>query len=95
MSALSPELSETVALEALGWLVRNEALLPVFLGSSGASLADVKAGAGEASFQASVLDFVLMDDAWVTECAAAIDRAPEMLMRARACLPGAEQVNWT
>jgi hypothetical protein len=47
-------------------------LVEVFLGSSGASLDDLRARAAEPEFLASVLDFILMDDAWVLECADAL-----------------------
>ena len=59
------ESAETVGVQALGWLAGNDELLPVFLGSTGASLDDLRAGAGDAAFLGSVLDFVMMDDAWV------------------------------
>ena len=37
--------AETVGLHALAWLAGNEDLLPVFLGSTGASETDVRSGA--------------------------------------------------
>ena len=46
--SLSPEAAETLALQALAWLVSNDELLPVFLGATGASEADLRARAGEA-----------------------------------------------
>ena len=36
--SLSPEAAETLALQALAWLVSNDELLPVFLGATGAIL---------------------------------------------------------
>jgi hypothetical protein len=66
------ELAETAALGALGWLVSRQDLLEVFLGSTGAGPEDLKARAAEPEFLASVLDFILMDDAWVMDCATAI-----------------------
>lgn len=87
--------AETLALQALGWLAGNDALLPVFLTATGASLADIRARAGEAQFLGSVLDFVLQDDAWVLDCAAASCAPPEALAAARRALPGGEAVHWT
>lgn len=87
--------AETVGLRALGWLAANEELLPVFLGASGASLDDLRSGAGDAAFLGSVLDFVLMDDAWVVAFCDAAGLGYEAPMRARAALPGGGEVHWT
>jgi hypothetical protein len=87
--------AETVGVQALGWLAGNDELLPVFLGSTGASLDDLRAGAGEPAFLGSVLDFLMMDDAWVVAFCDATGMAYEAPMRARAALPGGGQVHWT
>ena len=54
-----------------------------------------RAGASDPVFLGSVLDFILMDDAWVIEFSEAAGIAPEKLGRARQALPGGEAVNWT
>lgn len=87
--------AEIRALEVLGWLVGNEELLPVFLGASGASEADLRAGASDPAFLGSVLDFILMDDSWVVEVCDAITAPYTDIFEARQALPGGEQVNWT
>ncbi|MEQ6248539.1 DUF3572 domain-containing protein [Sulfitobacter sp. HNIBRBA3233] len=87
--------AETIALQALGWLVANDDLLPVFLGATGASEADLRSSAGSPAFLAAVLDFLLMDDAWIIACADDIAIAPERLAEARRALPGGEGVHWT
>lgn len=92
---MQQEFAETRALQALAWLASQEELFPVFLGNTGASEADLRARAGEAEFLASVLDFLMMDDAWVVDCAAALGWAPEDLIRIRAFLPGGDLPNWT
>lgn len=86
--------AETLALQALGWLVGQDDLLPVFLGSTGAGLDSLAAGARDPVFLASVLDFLLMDDAWVMACADGIGCAYPALAAARAALPGAAP-HWT
>lgn len=88
------ESAETLALGALAWLVANEDLLPVFLGASGATLDDLKASAGDGAFLASVLDFILMEDAWVVACCDAQGLPYPALMEARSALPGAP-IHWT
>ncbi len=89
------EAAETLALQALAWLAGNDDLFPVFLGASGASADDLAANAGQPAFLASVLDFVLTDDAWVTAFCDEVGLAYDAPMRARAVLPGGEQINWT
>ncbi|MCT8159586.1 DUF3572 domain-containing protein [Pseudoruegeria sp. SHC-113] len=92
---MTPDNAQVLALQALGWLASNDDLLPVFLGASGASLTDVRARAAEPEFLASVLDFLLMDDAWVIGFCADCNLPNEALMQARAALPGGGQVHWT
>ena len=87
--------AETVGLRALAWLTGNDELLPVFLGSTGAGLDDLRAGAGDPAFLGSVLDFLTMDDAWVVAVCDAEGRAYETPMRARAALAGGGDVHWT
>jgi hypothetical protein len=89
------EAAETVGVQALGWLAGNDELLPVFLGSTGASLDDLRAGAGDAAFLGSVLDFVMMDDAWVVAFCDSVGIAYTVPMQARAALPGGAVTHWT
>jgi len=89
------EAAETLALEALGWIVGQEELLPVFLGATGASEMDVRARAADPEFLASVLDFLCMDDVWVTGFCDTSGRSYTDPMAARAALPGGEAVHWT
>lgn len=92
---MSPDRAATVALLALGWLAGNEALAPVFLGATGASADDLRARVDDPAFLASVLEFVTMDDAWITAFCDANGLRYEEPLAARYALPGAEQVHWT
>ena len=89
------ESAEVLGLQVLGWLASEEELLPVFQGSSGASEEDIRVGARDAVFLGAVLDFVMMDDAWVVRCCDTLGVSYDSLMQARQVLPGGEQVNWT
>ncbi|MDX8351013.1 DUF3572 domain-containing protein [Cognatiyoonia sp. IB215182] len=92
---MGPEQAQIIALKALGWLAGTEELCSVFLGSTGGSADDLREQASDPSFQASVLEFLTMDDAWVVAFCDAHDLAYDQPLRARYALPGAEQVNWT
>ncbi len=87
--------AETIGLQALGWLVSNEELLPVFLGATGASETDVRGAVNDPEFLGSVLDFILMDDSWVVACCDVHNVPYEQLYEARQCLPGGGNVHWT
>ena len=92
---MTPDAAQIIALQALGWLAGHDELLPVFLGSTGCSAADLAAAADSAEMQASILDFVTMDDAWVRQFCEAHALPYDAPLRARQALPGAEQVHWT
>lgn len=92
---MSPEMAETTALRALEWLVANDELLPIFMGSSGLDQDSLRASATDSEFLSSVLDFLLMDDQWVTSVCDRLNLPYEQLMQARMALPGGAQIHWT
>lgn len=92
---MKQEQAEVVGLQALAWLIGNDDLCPVFLGASGASVEDLKTRAGDADFLASVLDFILLDDAHVTGFCDANGLSYNVPMIAMHSLPGQEVPNWT
>lgn len=87
--------AELRALGVLEWLVGNEELFPVFLSATGASESDLRIRAGEPEFLGSVLDFLMLDDAWVMAYCDPGGLAYETPMRARQALPGGGDVSWT
>jgi hypothetical protein len=95
MTPLARESAELLATQALAWLVGNDDLLPVFLGTSGAGETDIRARARDPEFLGSVLDFLLMDDAWISAFCDSANYTYDQPMRARAALPGGAQTNWT
>ncbi|WP_108815327.1 DUF3572 domain-containing protein [Loktanella sp. Alg231-35] len=92
---MTAEQAELIALKGLAWLATNEELCPVFLGASGGSVDDMRDRATDPAFQAAVLDFITMDDAWVIAFCDSIDLGYDQPLRARYALPGAESVHWT
>ncbi len=93
--SISTDSAETLALNALGWLVGNEDLLPVFLGATGASAQDLKDRAVETEFLTSVLDFLLLDDAWIVGFCDASSVPYELPGQARSVLTGEAETHWT
>lgn len=92
---LTADAAETVAVQALGWMVRQDDLFGIFLGSSGAGVDDVRAGASNPDFLGFVLDFLLSrEDDLLAFCTDA-DISPDLPARARAALPGGALPNWT
>jgi len=92
---MSQEAAETVGLQCLTWLIGNDDLLPVFMGATGASEDDLRSGAGNPEFLGSLLDFLMLDDAWVIAFCTTQNLPNDTPMRARAALPGGGEVNWT
>lgn len=87
--------AETLALKALSWLAGDQDLLAVFMGSTGVGAEEMAARAMEPEFLGSVLDFILMDDAWVVAFCDAAGLRYDAPMQARAALPGGEALHWT
>lgn len=92
---ISANSAETLALDALGWLVGNEELLPVFLGATGASAQDLRDRAGETEFLTSVLDFLMLDDAWIVGFCDAKSVPYDLPGQARSVLTGESETHWT
>ena len=92
---MNGERAQVIGLQALAWLVGNDELCPIFLGSTGGSADDLRGGASDPAVLAAVLDFITMDDAWVISFCDSAGLAYEDPLHARHALPGAEQVHWT
>lgn len=92
---MNEDLAETRALGVLGWIAAEETLLPVFLGATGTTEADLRQRAGDPVFLAAVMDFLMLDDVWVIDCATALGWHPEEVMQIRAALPGGDLPHWT
>lgn len=87
--------AEALALQALGWIAGNEDMLATFLGATGVAPADLRQRLHEPDFLASVLDFLLMDDAWVMGFCDACGMDYGAPRRARVALPGASVADWS
>ncbi|RLJ60545.1 uncharacterized protein DUF3572 [Litoreibacter meonggei] len=92
---MTPQNAEEIALSALGWIAASDDLMGVFLGATGSSLEIVRAQASDPAFLGSVLDFMLMDDSWVSEFCDANSLDYRQPMIARQLLPGGDVPYWT
>lgn len=92
---MKQDFAETIGMQALAWLAGHDELLPVFLGATGAGLDEIKARAGDPDLLASVLDFVCMDDAWISDFTASAGLSRDQPMMARQILSGAAGMHWT
>lgn len=92
---MSSSEAEATALKGLTWLIAHEDLRGVFMNASGLAEDDLRARLGEPEFLGAVLDFILMDDAWVMEFCDSQQLPYAALAEARMALPGGQNVNWT
>ncbi len=92
---MTTDRAEEIGARALAWLAADPELLGVFMGASGLSPDDLRSTAGGADLPGAVLDFLLMDDAWVVGFCDAEGLAYEVPMQARMALPGGAQTHWT
>ena len=88
-------MAETVAIQALGWMAGQEDVMGLFLGATGATVDDLRQGAGDPAFLGALLDFLMQQDAWIIAFCDAAGLPYEAPMRARAALPGGAQTHWT
>jgi hypothetical protein len=80
---------ETLALQALAFLVEDEERLSRFLGLTGMELTTLRQVATDKAALGAVLDYLLNWEPLLVEFAATLDLPPETILRARHDLPGA------
>ena len=89
------ERAETVALNALNWLLSNDDLRPLFLNASGADEAALRSAANDPSQSVAVLDFLAMEDSWIIEFCDSLGLEYTEPLRARSVLSGDSDMHWT
>lgn len=89
------ESAHVLGLQVLGWMAGRQEVIEGFLAQSGATAAQLRAEAQNPAMLRAVLDHVMLNDAWVLDCAAALGEPPEALGMARAVLGGGDRMNWT
>lgn len=92
---MEPDEASVVALRVLDWMAQADDMLGHFLSSSGMAPDDLRDNLADTQVQASILDFVLQDDAWVLAWAEHAQSSPEHILQARHALPGGTERHWT
>ena len=92
---MTPSQAETVALQALAHVVSDPDLSAAFMGPNGLAPHDLRAGASDPVFLASLLDFLCQRDDWVVSFCDAQGYPYDTPLQARYALPGAEETHWT
>ncbi|NHB78524.1 DUF3572 domain-containing protein [Rhodobacter sp. M37P] len=92
---MTPDMAQTLALQALAWIAAEDEIFPQFLAATGAGLAELRARACEAEFQAAVLDFLLQEDRWVVAFCDGHGHPYTAPLAARLALPGGAEMHWT
>lgn len=85
---MTTEQAETIALQALAFLVKNEELLNHFLTSSGLTPQDLKNRFREPELLGGILDAILAEDGVLLDFCNTMSLSPETLVMARRALPG-------
>src|SRR5438552_2864231 len=84
--------AETIALQALAFIVKDEELLTHFLTNSGLTPQDLKTRFRDPEILGGVLDTLLADDSVLLTFCNTLSLSPETLVLARRALPGANEV---
>ena len=92
---MNKEIAEIRALEVLTWVLSEDDLIQVFMGTTGASQDDLRSNTLNHEFLISILDFVLMDDSWVISCSKFMNIDPSQIQVIKMSLDGGQEVNWT
>jgi len=91
----SVDAAETLALNALGWLVADDDLVQSFSSASGAQPEMFAELATSRSFLVSLLEFLTSDDSRVLAFSSAAGVDPMMPVEALRQLQGRAGMNWT
>ena len=85
---MNTETAETIALQALAFLAKDEVLLQQLLASSGLTLDDLRTCYRNKEVLGGILDAVLQDDGTLLAFCKAASLSPHTLADARQALPG-------
>lgn len=90
---MNREQAETIALQALSFLAKDDELLGRFLASTGLTPQELKQHIREPEFLGGVLDAILADDNVLLEFCNVASLSPNTLIMARKALPGGYMID--
>lgn len=86
--------AETIALDALRFIVADEPTFSALQAQTGMGPEDLRTGASDPTVLGALLDFILDSDKRTMAFCEACELEPELPMRARTVLPGATSGVW-
>ncbi len=92
---MTPDRAETIALQALAWLIADKDLCGQFLAATGASAEALRDGLSDPAFLAAVLGFVTEVDDRIIALCDATGLGYDQPLRALHALPGQALPHWT
>lgn len=92
---MTEDQAQVLALKALGWMGGQDEILSGFLGASGMDVDSLKQSAGQSETLLAILDYLLSQDAWVSDFCKDEGVDSDAPMMARAALPGGAEMHWT
>ncbi len=87
------EQAETIALQALSFLARDDELLSRFLMTTGLTPQELKQRVREPDLLGGVLDAILADDTVLLGFCNATSLSPDTIVQARRALPGGYEIS--
>lgn len=91
---MQTEQAETIALDALRFIVADEPTFSALQAQTGMGPEDLRIGASDPQVLGALLDFILDNDKRTVAFCEACQLEPELPMRARTALPGATTGIW-
>jgi hypothetical protein len=85
---MEKEKAETIGLQALAFLVKDEEMLQRFLTASGLTPQELKSRFHDSDLLGGVLDMILSDDTVLLAFCNSASLSPESIIKARRALPG-------
>lgn len=95
MTQKTREWAQSVALQALTFILSDTDHLSRFMDLSGLSPADLESRIDDPELQGGILDYLLMNEADLLDFCKAAELSPEQPEQARAQLPGGGVYEWT
>ncbi|MGF1501916.1 MAG: DUF3572 domain-containing protein [Paracoccaceae bacterium] len=87
--------AEALARDMLLWLAGRPEDFGRFLAATGAGPSDIRRAAADPEMLGFVLDFLLSDEALLSDACNALAIPPDRPLRARTRLPGGDAPHWT